>query len=142
MSKKSNQVDSPKKGFNLIYQEVVQVRKLLQTMCDQIDTLIAIHNKGNKESAEDEAPIDEKPPNPITTELREIPWERLKGIIDQIGGNIAKDPNTTIDQKMEAWLETLKWALPLIPAEDHDKKELLINCIENPSQSDFMQKQP
>ena len=83
-------------------------------------------------------PLPEKTSEkPEKVERRKIPWETLKGIIDQIGYNIANDPKATIEQKIDGWVELLKWAIDLVP---EDQKPRMQESIDNPNQWDFIEK--
>ena len=78
-----------------------------------------------------EAPVE---PEPKQT----IPFERLKGIIDRVGCALAKDKQLTIDEKIEQWIDLLKWALPLVPDDRQHFKAQVRESIENPTEKDFI----
>ena len=122
-----NGIDSPKSGVNLIYEELVKIRKLLESI---VTAILSPTPTDDTEDTEEESEVPEPP--------KKIPWSRLKGIIDDAGYNIANDKNSTTEEKVDAWVDLLKWALPLIPDEDQNAIELIQNGISNPSEKDFM----
>ena len=71
---------------------------------------------------------------------KKIPIKRLKSMIDDMGHRVNNDRNATTEQKLEGWIDILKWALPLIPDDEQHFKSIVQNSIENPSQWDFMEK--
>ena len=59
------------------------------------------------------APKNEPEPEPKSE--KKIPYENLKGIIDNIGFKLANDEEMTEAEKLQRWVNCLEWALPLIP---------------------------
>ena len=84
----------------------------------------------------------EKPPAEVPAETpepeRKMSFERIKGIIDRAGVEIANDKKLTINQKVDKWIELLKWALPLIPDNEQHFKAQIQESIKNPSEKDFI----
>lgn len=117
-----NGIDSPKSGVNLIYEELVKIRKLLESI---VTAILSPTTTDDTEDTAEESKVPEPP--------QKIPWSRLKGIIDDAGYNIANDKNSTTKEKVDAWVDLLKWALPLIPDDDQNAIELIQNGISNPS---------
>ena len=94
-----------------------------------------------------EAPPSGKAPEPIPKEPEQpepeqnkIPVERLKGIINNVGINLADDKKMPIKKKIKNWVNILKWALPLIPDDEQAFRNSVQEGIKNPSEWDFMEK--
>ena len=61
-------------------------------------------------------------------------------VINKIGCKIAEDPNATVKEKIEGWVDLLKSVLPHIPEENEKFRQHVQGSIDNPSQWDFMEK--
>lgn len=70
-----------------------------------------------------------------------MPYERLIGIIDRAGCDLANDKRLTLDEKVDQWVELLKWALPLIPDDRQHFKAHVQESIRNPTEKDFISRQ-
>ena len=71
---------------------------------------------------------------------KKISYERIVGIINTLGSKIADDPKLSIDEKVEQWVDILKWVYPHIPNDKQHFKASVKESIESPSQWDFMEK--
>ena len=67
-----------------------------------------------------------------------IPREKLIGIIDRAGIDLARNDKLTTDEKIVVWIDMLKWALPLIPKDEQHFKAQIQECIDNPNEKDFI----
>lgn len=83
-----------------------------------------------------EKPVDktEETPKPE----RKMCFERLKGILDRAGCDLANNPKLTIEEKIDQWVSLLKWAMPLVPDDKQHFKAQLRQSIENPTEKDFI----
>lgn len=71
---------------------------------------------------------------------KKIPYERLIGIIDNVGNKLARDEKLSPEDKLTQWVDLLLWVLPHIPDDEQHMKANLTQSINNPSQWDFMKK--
>ena len=76
-------------------------------------------------------------PEPEPKSEKKIPYENLKGIINNIGFKLANDEEMTEDEKLKRWVNRLEWALPLIPDEHQHTKSKFLEVIQNPSKWDY-----
>ena len=81
------------------------------------------------------APKNEPEPEPKSE--KKIPYENLKGIIDNIGFKLANDEEMTEAEKLQRWVNCLEWALPLIPDEHQQAKSRFLEAIKPPSKWDY-----
>lgn len=81
-------------------------------------------------------------PEPKEEPKRKIDVHRLKGLIDNIGYRLANDDKISTEEKIEGWVETLKWALPLIPDDEQHFKNQVRESINNPTERDFIERPP
>ena len=79
-----------------------------------------------------------KPPKKAAEPKKKLPYERIKGIIDNAGFDIAQSEQLSLEEKIEKWVELLKWAHPLIPDDQQRFKSQVQQAIENPSEKDFI----
>ena len=78
----------------------------------------------------------EKPSEPE----RKISYERILGLINNIGIKLASDLKLSVEEKVEQWIDFLKWVFPHIPEDQQHFKTRVQDMIENPSEWDFMEK--
>lgn len=71
---------------------------------------------------------------------RKISFEMLLSLINKFGLKLASDLDSTIEEKVEAWVNYLEWIQPHIPEDKQHFRTQVQEMIDNPSQWDFMEK--
>ena len=71
---------------------------------------------------------------------RKISFEMLCSLINRFGLKLADDLDATVEEKVEAWVDYLKWIFPHIPDDQQHFKAQVQEMIDDPSQWDFMEK--
>ena len=64
-------------------------------------------------------------------------FEAICGLVDRVGADLAQENILTEPQKLSEWIETLQWAVKLLPEGYETSRLHLLGAIENPQVSDF-----